>query len=46
MNDTLAPYFKQMAEVLQENDRLIRLRDTLLPKLMSNELKISEIETE
>ena len=46
MNDTLAPYFKQMAEVLQENDRLICLRDTLLPKLMSGELKICEIETE
>lgn len=45
MNDTLAPYFKQMAEVLQENERLILLRDTLLPKLMSGELKISDIET-
>lgn len=45
MNDTLAPYFEQMAEVLQENERLILLRDTLLPKLMSGELKISDIET-
>lgn len=46
MNDTFAPYYKRMAEVLQENDRLMQLRDTLLPKLMSGELKISEIETE
>ena len=45
MDVTLAPYYKRMAEVLQENDRLICLRDTLLPKLMSGELKISEIET-
>lgn len=45
MNDTLAPYFEQMAEVLQENKRLILIRDTLLPKLMSGELKISDIET-
>ena len=45
MNDTLASLYKRMAEVLQENDRLTRLRDTLLPKLMSGELKISETET-
>lgn len=30
----------------QENCRLVSLRNTLLPKLMSGELKISEIETE
>ena len=41
MNDTLAPYYQRMAEVLQENDRLIHLRDTLLPKLMSGELNIN-----
>lgn len=46
MNEALAPYYRQMAEILQENDRLILLRDTLLPKLMSGELKISEIEIE
>ena len=31
-----------MAKVLQENDRPICLRDTLLPKLMSGKLKIKE----
>ena len=46
MNDTLAPYYKRMAEVLQENGRLMQLRNTLLPKLMSGELRISEIEKE
>ena len=43
MNDTLAALYKRMAEVLQENDRLTCLRDTLLPKLMSSELKINTI---
>jgi type I restriction enzyme S subunit len=32
-----------MAELLQENDRLISLRDTLIPKLMSGELKINDL---
>ncbi|WP_373149701.1 restriction endonuclease subunit S [Bacteroides finegoldii] len=41
MNDAFAPYYQRMAEVLQENDRLIHLRDTLLPKLMSGELNIN-----
>ena len=43
MNDILASLYKRMAEVLQENDRLTRLRDTLLPKLMSGELKINDL---
>lgn len=42
MNETLAPYYKRIAELLQENDKLISLRDTLLPKLMSGELKIND----
>ncbi|WP_073347989.1 restriction endonuclease subunit S [Bacteroides congonensis] len=41
MNDAFAPYYQRMAEVLQENDRLIHLRDTLLPKLMSGEFNIN-----
>ena len=43
MNDILASLYKRMAEVLQENDRLTRLRDTLLPRLMSGELKINDL---
>ena len=46
MNCVLASYYKRIAEILQENDRLINLRDTLLPKLMSGKLRFSEIETE
>lgn len=40
MNNTLASYYKQMSEVLHENDKLITIRDTLLPKLMSGELSL------
>ena len=43
MNETLTPYYKRMAELLQETDKLISFRDTLLPKLMSGELKINDI---
>ena len=43
MNEILAPYYKRMAKLLQETDKLISLRDTLLPKLMSGELKINDI---
>ena len=42
MNETLAPYYKRMAKLLQETDKLISLRDTLLTKLMSGEVKINE----
>ena len=42
MNETLAPYYKRMAKLLQETDKLISLRDTLLPKLMSGEAKINQ----
>ena len=34
-------YFYQVRNFRQENDRLAQLRDTLLPRLMSGELKIS-----
>ena len=43
MNETLTPYYKRMAELLQETDKLISFRDTLLPKLMSGNLKINDI---
>ena len=43
MDEVLASYYKRMAELLQENDRLISLRNTLLPKLMSGELKINDL---
>lgn len=34
------------SRLIRENMKLAQLRDTLLPKLMSGELKLSEIETE
>ena len=43
MDEVLASYYKRMAELLQENDRLISLRDTLIPKLMSGKLKINDL---
>lgn len=38
------PIFDQIIEGLLENRRLVQLRDTLLPKLMSGELDVSELE--
>lgn len=32
-----------MSENLKENDMLEQLRDTILPKLMSGELKINDL---
>ena len=43
MDEVLASYYKRMAELLQENDRLISLRDTVLPTLISGELKINDL---
>lgn len=39
------PIFIMMESCSRENKRLAQLRDTLLPKLMSGEIKLSEIET-
>jgi type I restriction enzyme S subunit len=38
------PLFEQIRVLQQESNRLAELRDTLLPKLMSGELKVNEIE--
>lgn len=40
------PFIKTILSNSIENTRLAKVRDTLLPKLMSGELEISEIETE
>ena len=39
----VAPFFKQIGKNTAENDRLASIRDALLPKLMSGELKLSEL---
>lgn len=43
-DDTTAAMFSMVFSNLNENERLIRLRDSLLPKLMSGELDISDID--
>lgn len=43
-DDTTAAMFSMVFSNLNENERLIHLRDSLLPKLMSGELDISDIE--
>ena len=42
-NNEVEPLFKQIANNALENRRLAELRDTLLPKLMSGELSVSDI---
>ena len=43
MNEILGGYYKRMSENLKESDMLEQLRDTILPKLMSGELKINDL---
>ena len=42
MDNAFKAYYQKMAEILQENETLATLRDTLLPKLMNGEIKIDE----
>lgn len=39
-NNLVAPLFSKIWNLLQENQRLATLRDTLLPKLMSGEIEV------
>ena len=39
-NETVKPLFEEIAKLHQESDRLSSLRDTLLPKLMSGQIKL------
>lgn len=41
--NTVSPMFDQRLQLKKENQRLENLRDTLLPRLMSGELDVSEI---
>lgn len=41
---TVAPMFERRLQVKKENQHLSSLRDTLLPKLMSGELDVSNVE--
>ena len=39
-----SPMFKRMCKALEENQNLSAIRDALLPKLMSGEIDVSEVE--
>lgn len=41
---TAAPMFEQRLQFKKENQRLFSLRDTILPKLMSGEIDVSDVE--
>lgn len=43
-NDTVRPLFDLIISNQQENQHLSELRDSLLPKLMSGELDVSDID--
>lgn len=43
-NEIASPLFKRTLSILKENDLLSELRDTLLPKLISGELRIPDAE--
>lgn len=43
-NNTAQPLFKLIINNQRENQQLSELRDTLLPKLMSGEIDVSEID--
>ena len=43
MDEILSCYYKRMAEILRENEILEKLRNSILPKLMSGELKIDNL---
>ena len=42
-NDLTAPIFDEIFAINKENQRLVSLRDTLLPKLMNGEIDVSQV---
>lgn len=43
-NNTISPLFTMLWSLSDENNHLAQLRDSLLPKLMSGEIDVSEVE--
>ncbi|MCB5702348.1 restriction endonuclease subunit S [Megasphaera elsdenii] len=43
-DSVIQPFFAQIRDLRVENDRLATLRDTLLPKLMSGEIDVSDVD--
>ena len=44
LSETISPLFKMKTALIQQNEKLSQIRDTLLPRLMSGELDVSEID--
>lgn len=44
LNDIIQPMFAKILSLRHENDRLCAIRDSLLPKLMSGEIDVSDID--
>ncbi len=44
LTNILESYYKQIAIKIEENNNLIHLRDSLLPKLMSGEIDVSNLD--
>lgn len=44
LSDLLEAHYREIAYRINENKRLAELRDTLLPKLMSGEIDVSDVE--
>ena len=44
LNDIISPIIKSSLHTKKENDKLKKLRDTLLPKLMSGEIRVKDAE--
>ena len=40
----LKPFYENQFQIKEENEMLINLRDTLLPKLISGEIRIPDVE--
>ena len=45
-NSVITPIFNCIKQNKEENDKLVSLRDTLLPKLMSGELSVDDVSTD
>ena len=43
-DEIIQPMFGQIRKIRLENEKLTSLRDSLLPKLMSGELEVSDID--
>lgn len=44
LDDTITPLYMQIVNNIEENRRLAALRGALLPRLMSGEIDVSEVE--